>query len=67
MIQFFQDIMDDDSDLEDISIVRSSKVNQRLVCLLYECYHDCLISDWQSAESRDLIHYLKKPTFLRKS
>nr|XP_009930880.1 PREDICTED: double-strand break repair protein MRE11A [Opisthocomus hoazin] len=27
---FFQDIIDDDSDLEDISIVPSSKVNQRL-------------------------------------
>lgn len=57
--------MDDDSDVEDFSIVRSSKVNQRLVCLLHECYHDCLISDWQSAESRDLIHYLKKTQIFR--
>jgi len=60
---FFQDIIDDDSDLEDISIVPSSKVNQRSVCLLHECYHSCLISDWQSAKSRDLIHYLKKTDF----
>lgn len=44
---FFQDIIDDDSDLEDISIVPSSKVNQRSVCLLHECYHDCLVSDWK--------------------
>lgn len=54
----FQDIIDVDSDPEDTSFVPpSSKVNQRSVCLLHECSHECLISDWQSAESKDLINY----------
>lgn len=62
-ISFFQDIIDDDSDLEDISIVPSSKVNQRSVCLLHLCYFNCRISDLESAEPRELIHYPKQTDF----
>lgn len=62
-ISFFQDIIDDDSDLEDISIVPSSKVNQRSVCLLHLCYFNCCISDLESAEPRELIHYPKQTDF----
>lgn len=46
MVSVFQDIIDDDSDLEDICITPSSKVNQRFVCLFGPCYHNCLISNW---------------------
>lgn len=59
-LYIFQDIIDDELDLEESHINLSSKTNQRSVCLFGGCYSGCLISDWFLAEPRELIHCLKK-------
>lgn len=56
----FQDIIDDELDLEDSHISLSSKTNQRSVCLFGGCYSGCLISDWFLAEPGELMHCLKE-------